>query len=250
MALAAAGLQTQSVSLDTVANNLANLDTPGFAATVPLTASGVASVQSAASGTPPTAVLPQIIHYSGAQFQPVRTVQQGSVQVTGNPIDVALLKPGYMEFQTPQGKTVLSRDGALQVDGSGQLVDSFGARVLDQNGKPIVISAGDTNPAIANDGSVTAIRNGATVTVAKLGFVSVANPQGLVAQGNGWLQVTASSGAPIPATMQVMGGAVEASNVDVAAMMTTMMQISANMSFSANLVQYSGQMLSTLDHLV
>jgi flagellar basal body rod protein FlgG len=75
---------------------------------------------------------------------------QGPVQQTGNPLDVALSDNAFLTVQTPNGERY-TRNGALQINATGQLVTSEGLQVIGQNG-PIIFQAGDRNVAISTDG--------------------------------------------------------------------------------------------------
>ena len=80
---------------------------------------------------------------------------QGSMQVTGNPLDVAITGDGFFRYQTPRGE-FLSRNGAFVVDGEGQIKTKQGWPVLSDGGEPITIPEGTRNIHIDFEGRVFA----------------------------------------------------------------------------------------------
>ena len=68
---------------------------------------------------------------AGAASQIVgRSFAQGALRQTGQPLDVALQGPGFLQVRTPEGQLALTRDGSLRVTNTGQLVTSTGAQVV------------------------------------------------------------------------------------------------------------------------
>ena len=80
---------------------------------------------------------------------------QGSMQVTGNPLDVAIAGEGFFRYQTPRGE-FLSRNGAFVLDGDGLIKTKQGWPVLSDGGGPIVIAPGTRNIHIDNEGRIFA----------------------------------------------------------------------------------------------
>src|SRR5436190_16252966 len=81
-------------------------------------------------------------------------LRAGPVQETGNPLDIAIDGTGFLVVQTPRGERY-TRNGALQVNATGELTTSEGFRVLGDGG-PIVLQPQDRNISIARDGTVAA----------------------------------------------------------------------------------------------
>ena len=99
---------------------------------------------------------------------------QGSMQVTGNPLDVAIAGDGFFRYQTPRGE-FLSRNGAFVIDGEGQLVTKQGWPVLSDGGDPIAIPPGTRSIHIDFEGRVFADGDG----VGRLAVVRVDNKKNL-----------------------------------------------------------------------
>src|SRR5690606_31263166 len=106
--------------MDVVANNMANVGTTGFKASDMLFEDYLMPVArddlyAGRDGT---------LHFT-QDFSTVHDMRAGAIVRTGNPLDVALMGDGFLSIDTPDGPR-FSRDGALQVDLSGTLVDGNG----------------------------------------------------------------------------------------------------------------------------
>ncbi len=134
--LAASGAASLLDGLGTAADNLANLNTPGFRRFQNV----IESVNG--NGTP---------YQYAASAPPTIDMAQGPMQSTGNPMDVAISGPGFMTVQTPNGNAY-TRNGTLQVGSDGTLTAS-GYPVLNQAGAPINVGQGG-NVTIGGDGSI------------------------------------------------------------------------------------------------
>jgi len=150
---ACSALVTRMRALDTIANNLANVNTVGFRAEHNEFSSVMAS-QSADADNP----LNQAINDFGV-FGGVTVDQtQGSLQKTGNPLDLAIQGGGYFAVQTSNG-VMYTRNGSFSVSGKGQLETSNGDLVLGEGGNPITMVPGkiaiSANGTISTNGAVT-----------------------------------------------------------------------------------------------
>ncbi len=134
--LAASGATSQLDGLGTAADNLANLNTPGFRRFQNV----IESVNG--NGTP---------YQYAASAPSTLDLAQGPMQSTGDPMNVAISGPGFMTVQTPNG-TAYTRNGSLHMESDGTLTAS-GYPVLNQTGSPINVGQGGT-VTIGGDGSV------------------------------------------------------------------------------------------------
>ena len=135
--------------LDVVANNIANINTTGYKADGALFEEYLAS--GANTGSSSSRV--SFVRDRGLWHD----MSQGAVEHTGNPLDIALDGKGFLAVQTPNGVRY-TRNGALQVNPTGQLVTSDGYQVLGDGG-PIVLQPTDSRISISRDGSVS-VREG------------------------------------------------------------------------------------------
>lgn len=229
---AAAGMAAQQQRLDSITNDIANVSTTGYQAQRlgfrDLLYSPVVGVPAAGAGTG-----------AGAAAELIgRSETQGAIQDTGQPLDVAIQGPGYLEVRRPDGSTALTRDGALQVDAGGRLTTKDGLPLQ----PPITLPAGTpiSSVTIAPDGTISA----AGRALGRLAVVTVAAPDRMLDAGAGLLVPTAASGAPRPATGTTLRqGALEGSNVDIASAMVDMMDAQRSYSLGSRAIQIQDQML-------
>jgi flagellar basal-body rod protein FlgG len=255
--IARTGLETQQTQLDVVANNLANVSTTGFK-------KGRAIFED---------LLYQIIRQPGAQsaqesqlpsgFQlgvGSRTVaterihEQGSLQQTNNPLDMAINGRGFFQIQMPDGGIAYTRDGSFQVDSQGTLVTASGYAVLPNMQIPqdaLVVS-------VSRDGIVSVTQPGSPNTVTELGQMQLAtfvNTAGLQSQGENLYIETAASGAPQinnPGTngLGVLNQSfIETSNVNVAEELVNMIIAQRAFEMNSRAITTSDQMLQRLTQL-
>jgi flagellar basal-body rod protein FlgG len=235
---AASGMEAQQNQLDAVANDLANVDTTGYQGEIVgfqdllytqggnSTGTNVATGAGSASG---------IIGRSDAQ---------GSIQQTGRSLDVAIQGPGYIEVRRPDGTIGLTRNGALQTNAKGQLINGQGMAVQ----PPITIPPGTDPSNVKIQGNGEVVVNGKTLGQIKL--VDVPAPNGLVADGDSIFSATAASGAIRTATGSTLQqNALEASNVDMGRAMSQMMTAERSYQMSSNAVQYQDQMLQIANQI-
>jgi flagellar basal-body rod protein FlgF len=135
--LAASGAASLLDGLGTAADNLANLNTPGFRNFQNM----IESVNG--NGTP---------YQYAASAPPAINLAQGPMQATGDPMNVAISGPGFMTVQTPTG-TAYTRNGTLHIESDGTLT-AAGYPVLNQAGNTVNLGLGG-NVMIAGDGSLS-----------------------------------------------------------------------------------------------
>jgi len=219
---AATGMIAQQLNLDVIANNLANVNTPGFkksrADFQDLMYQIIEEPGTAASqqGTSPTGI--QV----GLGVRPAavgRVHSQGDFESTGNPLDLAIEGDGFFQITLPNGDSVYTRSGAYKLSETGNLVNSDGYELT----PAITIPPDAIGITIGSDGTVTVNQPGAT-TPTEVGQIQTArfqNAAGLRSMGQNLFQETESSG---PATLGTPGedglgsiaqGYLESSNVSV-----------------------------------
>jgi len=234
-----------SHELDVVANNIANVDTTGFKAD--------------------NAAFSEYLTSSardedfGGKDKRVSFVQDratwidmspGSLQRTGNPLDVAIDGKGFLVVQTPQGQRY-TRNGALTTSATGQIVTLDGNQVVGAAG-PITLQAGDHDINISSTGVVT-VRD-STNTESPRGQLQVVNfdqPQRLQKDAGSMFAAPAGvDPGPQPPNTRVVQGVIEKSNVHPIAQMARMIEITRNYAdISAILQQESDQHRTALQTL-
>ncbi len=233
--------------LDVVANNIANLNTTGFKA------DGVVFQEMLMPGASANQFMRPDRRLSYVQDRATwLDLGQGSTQQTGNPLDLAIDGNGFIAVQTPRGERY-TRNGALQINAGGELVTSEGYQVLGETG-PLVFQAQDQNIAISGDGTVS-VRQGALATTdarrGKIRIVSFAQPQLL--QKDGSSTFAAPDGVQpqaAPASVRLVQGALEKSNVRSVMEMTRMIEVTrAYTQMAAMLQSQSDQRKTAIQQL-
>lgn len=254
----ASGMQAQQLNIDTIANNLANVNTIGFKRSrvefqdLPyqtLTMPGVTSSSTAGTQVPTGA---QVGHGS----RPVATRKifaQGNYKQTDVPLDVVIEGKGFFEVTGPDGSLAYTRAGAFKMDSQGQLVTSDGFR-LQPN---IIIPPETTNISISPDGTVEVITPGQTApqSVGNIQLIKFPNPSGLKSQGRGLFAPTGSSGAKMTGTPgqdgfgTLLQGFLEMSNVQLVEEMVGLITAQRAYEVNSKGIQASDQMLNTANNL-
>jgi flagellar basal-body rod protein FlgG len=255
--IGATGMLAQQLNVDTISNNIANMTTTGFkrqrAAFQDLlyqTKVRPGSDSSDAATTVPTGIQQGLGVKAGSLY---RIHEQGAIQNTGNPLDLANLGKGYFQVQLPSGETAYTRDGAFQLNQSGQLVNSQG--YLIQPGITIPSDAVDVT--INASGQVLVKIQGQTA-VTNVGQIQTAifpNDAGLEAIGNNLYTVTDASGAAVVGNPGATGygalhqGGLEASNVNVVSEITSLIQAQRAYEMNSKVIQAGDQMLNVITQL-
>jgi flagellar basal-body rod protein FlgF len=166
-------------------------------------------------------------------------LRQGPVQQTGNPLDVAISGPGFLVVQTPRGERY-TRNGALQISATGELVTSDGYPVLSDGG-PITLQSEDRGVTIAADGSVS-VKGGAR---GKLRLVEFAEPGRLQKDGSSGFLAPAGVAPQPGATSRLTQGAIEKSNVEGVIEISRMIEITRAYTTIAQMTQAQSDMRRT-----
>lgn len=159
-----------------------------------------------------------------------RDLAEGEFKPTGNPMDIAISKGGYLTVETDTG-LYYSRNGNLRLDAIGQLVTDEGFPVLDEKGKPIVVTPDDPTFEIAKDGTIS----NSLGPLTRLSIVSFENEQKLSPVGSGLYQ-TDEPEIP-PEGVYVIQSMLESSNVTPIKEIVKMIDLSRSYQSTATLMQ-------------
>jgi flagellar basal-body rod protein FlgF len=214
--IALSGENARQQQMDVLANNVANLSTPGFKAERTMFQEYMAKTK----GGQDQSSFVQIIGNA-------RDMSQGPVSQTGNPLDVALNGPGFLPVTTPNG-TEYTRDGHLSMDAQGELTTSTGLVLQGDGGAPIVIPSGSGQITIARDGTVSSQQG----TIGKVSVVNFDNPQTMNELQGGLYTTDQTATAATGTTVEQ--GAIEGSNVQAILEMTKLMDASRQVTNSKN----------------
>ena len=231
------GVQAAQTDIDTIGNNIANVNTTGFKASV----AGFADLYgSAVQSTPGQGVFTASL---------AQSFTEGTITQTGQPLDVAINGPGYVAVRQQNGQLAYTRQLSLHIQPDGQLVTRDGLSVA----PPVRVPTNALSVSIAQDGRVSARTGPSTVAaLGKLTVVSFAAPENLREQSGLYIETLGSgrpqTGATGPSgsgagAIGVMAGYQLRSTVDLATEMSNM--IEAQRMYEAN-----SKALQTLDALV
>lgn len=195
-------------------HNLANANTTGFRADL----SAFQSQTVAGSGQPSR------VYATNSTVGFDTTV--GQLQQSGNPLDVAINGDGWIAVQARDGREAYTRAGDLRIDATGQLRTGAGHPVMGDGG-PLIVPPHST-VSVARDGSVSIVPLGQTpTTLATVGRIKLVNPPQaeLERSADGLFRLRNGNDAPSDAGVQLLSGALEASNVNIAETMTQMIEL-------------------------
>ncbi len=251
------GMHAMQFLLDTTANNLANLNTVGFKyntvrfqdlfyfyAIPP----GGGLVQ----GVPtPTGLS---VGFGVAVASNVKVFTQGPLQSTGLTLDVAIQGEGFFQFTAADGSLVYSRDGALQINSLGQLINGSGFPLS----PAITLPPNILSIQIATNGVVSVITSSSPtpVTVGSIRLARFANPAGLVAVGDNLFRASAAAGSAVVGIPSEDGFGtteqffLEQSNVDVASELVNLLVAQRAFEFNARVITVTDEMLQETADLI
>ena len=210
----------------TTSHNLANASTTGFRAQL----DSFRAVPVVSDGLPTRAYV--VDATVGSDFTP------GPLQQTGRDLDVAVQGEGWIALQLEDGTEAYTRNGSLKLSENGVLQTQNGINVQGEGG-PISVPP-EVGVTIATDGTVSAIAIGIKPGVAtELGRIKLVNPaQDSMRRGDdGLFRIKTGAPADADAGVNVMGGALEASNVNVVDAMVTMISLARQFELHMNLLK-------------
>ena len=188
--------------MDVIANNIANVSTPGFKRESAKFETYVAMVRPTEGQTGKQAV--SFVKDAGS----VRDTGQGNITSTGASLDLAINGKGFFAVATPNGERY-TRDGHFSLNGAGQITTSDGFAVQGEGGA-ITVTPTDGDIHIAQDGTISSVVNGTLNQLGKLKLTDFADERAMHTEG---ANLYSSDQAGIPAKATVVQGALESSNV-------------------------------------
>jgi len=249
--IAKTGMSAQQTQLDVISHNLANVSTTGYKRNNAVFEDLIyQNLRQVGAQSTEQNQLPTGLHL-GLGVRTVATSRnftQGSLQQTGNRLDVAINGNGFFEVTMPDGTIGYTRDGSFQLDSQGRIVNSNGLPVA--NG--ITVPGNATSLNISEDGIVTATLPGNTQPqqLGSLAMASFINSAGLEPVGQNLYKESAASGQPQQGTPGTNGlgvmrqGFLESSNVNVVEELVTMIQTQRAYEMNSKAIQTSDQMLA------
>ncbi len=255
---AATGMNAQQMIVDTISNNLANMNTNGFKRSqvdfqdlmyLKLIEPG-SEVESG--------------HFSptgfeiGSGVKPASTTKiftQGEMVMTGQSLDVAIQGDGFLKVSMPNGSVRYTRDGSLRIDAaSGNLVTSSGYLI----DPPVSIPADWRSINVGSDGTVSVLAGNDDIpqSVGQLTLARFANPSGLSSLGGNLLAETPASGSPTEAAPGESGigtlqqGFLEKSNVQMITELVNLITAQRAYETNSKAIKTGDEMLQTAARLI
>ena len=254
---AATGMQAQTLNIDVISNNLANVSTSGFKKSraefqdllyETLRPAGVSSSETSqvpvgiqvGQGTRPSAVN--------------RIFVQGDFQQTKNELDLAIEGDGFFQIIQANGDAAYTRDGAFKLDNEGRIVNADGFLLEPE----ITVPNNTIAISIGIDGTVSVLQS-CQAEPAEIGTIQLArflNPAGLHSIGRNLYIPTASSGEELLGTAGEDGfgtiaqGYLEGSNVSVVEEMVNMIVAQRAYETNSKVIQASDEMLQMANNVV
>ncbi len=255
---AASGLTTQQFNMDTIANNLANANTTGYkkvrAEFQDLFYSSLRMPTNQPGGQHPNRPYDLFVGLgarpSGSQIM----MQQGNIQETGNPLDMALSGPGFFMVSRDQAGTELhyTRDGSFKLDVAGDLVTSDGYYLLSASGNTINLPLDARDITIDADGSISyRDLEDEFQEVGRIGIAEFSNPAGLERYGHNLYRITETSGRPQASAgdTAIRQYNLEASNIQVADEIINLITAQRAYELNSKAVQAADEMMGITNNL-
>jgi len=255
---AASGMNAQQANIDTVANNLANVNTAGFKKSrmefqdlVYQTLIAPGSETSTAADQAPVGL------EVGLGTRPIATARDfstGNLKATNAPLDIAIEGQGFFQVNLPTGDIGYTRAGAFHLSADGQIVTADGYQVQPS----VTIPKDAVSVTVSKDGIVSVQIAGQTATqqVGTIELASFQNPAGLRAIGGNMYVETTASGSPTTGSPASEGmgtlaqGFLEDSNVSVVEEMVNMILGQRAYEANSRVVKAADEMLSQVNNLV
>lgn len=255
---AASGMFAQQINIETISNNIANMNTTGFkrnkAEFQDLMYQEV-NVNPVNSTTPGSQTPSSETIQVGNGVKPSSTQKiflQGDITPTQNPLDLAIQGEGFFQVRKIDGTFAYTRDGSFKLNADGSLVTSSGY-LLDQD---IKLDDGSVGLIVSRDGTVELQQlDGTTVPAGTLQLVRFLNPAGLSALGDNLYAETEASGQPILGTPGLDGfgeihqGYLESSNVDIVEEMISMITAQRAYEINSKTVKTVEEMMTMANNL-
>jgi flagellar basal-body rod protein FlgG len=251
---AASGMSAQKLTIDVIANNLANVNTTGFKKSsvafqdLMYQTTKMAGATTSDGGQIPTGIqvgmgtMPLGVH---------KLFMQGDFSQTNNELDLSIEGNGFFRVIS-NGEERYTRSGNFKLDSSGNIVTANGDKLQPEMSAP----ANTTSINIDQGGTVTAFdSDGQGSALGVIELYSFANPAGLNSIGRNLYQSTEASGEATSGTAGVGGigtivqGALEMSNVDVVQEMVAMIMAQRAYEINSKAIKTADDMMQLANNI-
>lgn len=249
--IGAVGLDAQQKALDTIANNISNVNTSGFKRTEVRFTEVLASQPD--DGAARAALGAPAVTSSGVRSDLLQLInEQGKVEATGNPFDLAINGSGFIELMGAGGQTLLWRGGPLKLDEQGRLITASGLEL-----KANIAVPGDATSVEIGSNGVVRARTGASDELVEIGqimLVKVEDPATVEPVDGGFYKVR--DGAQLADARpgedwagSLVQGSLERSTVELNQEMVELLMVQRAYAANAQVVQAADQFMNLANQL-
>ncbi len=240
--LAMSGAKQNMQAMQLRANNLANVSTTGFRADL----AQARSMQAYGDGLPSRV-------FSMTE-RPGNNFQQGSVITTGRDLDLTVQGDGWISVLDKTGAEGLTRNGNLQIDETGLLMNGNGHLVLGETGAPITLPVPLAKVEIGNDGTISVRPQGAPADAMEIvDRIKLVRPnnQDLYKDVNGLFRAKDPNAAyDADANVKILTRALEGSNVNAVGEMTSLIDLQRQFEMQVKMMSTAEDMDKSSDSLL
>jgi flagellar basal-body rod protein FlgG len=253
----ASGMAAQQLRTEIIANNLANVNTTGFKRSRPQfedllyqTIQNGGYVDTRDARATPAIQVGRGVHLAAI----TRVHEQGTLENTSRPLDLAIEGDGFFQVQTANGSVAYSRDGGFQISDQGVLVTNGGFTVM----PTVRIPTDAVNITVSRTGVVTSDKGDSTAPteLGRIELARFANPSGLLSLGENLYRATPASGQAVLGYPQDSGfgrllqGNLEGSNVEIVNEMVDMISAQRSYEINSKAIKNADEMSSMATQLI
>jgi flagellar basal-body rod protein FlgG len=252
----ASGMTAQQLNVDTIANNLSNINTTGFKRSkVEFQDVLYQNIRRAGTSAAGESIVPVNLEigYGAKPISTSRIFSEGSLNPTDQPLDLAITGDGFFQIALPDGSTGYTRDGSLKLSSDGRLVTNDGFFLMPD----LTIPQDAESISIGLDGTVQVYQpdQAEPQDIGQIELAKFLNPGGLNAIGHNLFKMTVSSGDPILGNPseggfgEISQGYLEMSNVEVVEEMVNMIIAQRAYEINSKAIQTADDMASLANSL-
>ncbi len=252
---AATGMASQQTMIDSIAHNLANINTNGYKrAQINFQDLLYLKLREAGREISSGIIAPSGLEIgSGVRMASTNKVYAiGELQTTGRDLDLAIQGDGFFEVTLANGDKRYTRDGSLNRDANGQLVNSSGYIVS----PGITIPSNATTIDVGADGTVSVMTPSGNTTIGTMQLYRFANPAGLSAEGDNLLRETLASGTVTSGNAgddgfgSILSKTLEKSNVEMVTELVNLIQAQRGYEINSRVIKAGDNILRNLNFLI
>ncbi len=240
----------QQMVVDTIANNLANINTNGFKKSqIDFQDLMYVKLQEADETVPNGFEIGSGVRAAGT----LKVFTLGEMETTNRPLDVAIQGDGFFVVTGPD-KSYYTRDGSLRVDSQGRLCTSSGLPI-----EPAITIPSDSRSITINTDGTVSVFQGSSDSPSNVGVISIvrfANPSGLTSEGRNLYSETPASGPAISGTAgeggfgTIQQNLLEKSNVQMVTELVNLITAQRAYEINSRAIRAGDEMLTTTTRLI